>query len=241
MTTSLESIKRQLANANEFLGYGNRDTAELFFFGIEEASPFTELSTFDHPLRENERTTIVSKKVKGSTETWQSYLSYELLRLVLNKRLPSFEQYRNEMFGTKNEVCSNIFPLGSPAESDWPNAGITGYPKKHVFKKDCWNGTGLFDLGRARKEVLREFIAFLLARRTPRWIFVLGNKPRAMLATMIKNLTGAELTDSKFRGCRGGLISHSSDARVWFTPHPSHGHTSNQDADKIISYVMHHS
>jgi hypothetical protein len=109
----------RLDNALRFLGYGDPESAKLWFVGIEEARPFETIEELDrvveHPFK-------ICAGYEGSPTRVYAIISQIVTGLFGKDWKNQWKDYREQiLFSRGSEVVqANLYPLGKPRRSSWP-------------------------------------------------------------------------------------------------------------------------
>jgi hypothetical protein len=109
-----------LHNAIRFLGYGDPETARLWFFGIEETLQFKSL---DELMRTIKTPFEQYQGCKDSQTTVYPIMSKVAIGLLGQNWQEQWPEYRDKkLFSTGSEVVqANLYPLGKARVSKWPD------------------------------------------------------------------------------------------------------------------------
>lgn len=133
----------RLDNALRFLGYGDPESAKLWFVGIEEARPFETIEELDRPV---EHLFNACNGCEGEPTRVYAIISQIVVGLLGKDWQYQWKVYRDRTLFSKGSeaVQANLYPLGKSHVSSWPEVyteiGLT------AKKYSKWIGSG--DSGR---------------------------------------------------------------------------------------------
>jgi hypothetical protein len=214
---------RRLELLTSFCGYGNPDTAKIFFMGIEENRELTD-ETIDEILEGADNAPwpkpVSGGSAQGITERAQCAIYCRLYGEVS----PS------EIFSSKIH-CFNFFPVGAKSLKRYPAQYAELFGRSFKTKSDLYD---YFENQSERKQILRSFI--------DNYIIEKGNLLVVFGKSLWPKIEGL-FSDSEFpnsfdkwttkKSGKPLMIKWSENKQIWLVGHPSHGWINGEVIEKI--------
>ena len=230
----MSDVQERLDLLTSFCGYGNPETAKVFFIGIEEHDT---LNCHGDAFLEFE------KKIKRGRASDGSQWAYAA---SFGKAIGSTERTQCEvyksLFGNatdehifQNEIhCFNFYPLGANSLKQYPSH----YNNCFGFetKSDLYE---YFDNRSRRKQVLKSFIDELIIKKE-KLLFVFGRRccdevEKHLLPELHFEKTFHDWCTKTKR--KPSEIKWSDNKLVWLTGHPSYGWINSEVIQKIACII----
>lgn len=228
-----EIQKKRIEVLTTFCGYGNPETAKIFFMGIEEHHTLDSHGS-DSLDKLVENLIIIGNRDRKDWTYLDSSGSAtgktERTQVNVHKALIGGSLTEEEIF--QSEIhCFNFYPLGANTIKQYPSH----YNEYFGFetKSDLYK---YFDNESRRKEILKSFINEKIINKG-KMLFVFG---KACWEKVENHLLAPDLRCknpfdgwSNKKSKKPSGIKWSDNKQIWLTGHPSYGWINNEVIEKI--------